>query len=336
MMAAMTAATKTFNILSVMIRWFRLGCLIINHMLESNTLRKKYRMNFGKRHANMWSMVYQSDITSMVNIRMNRRAFKRLCEYLESKGGLCNSKHMLVDEQVAMFLDTLTHNEKNRIIVNRFQRSGETIMPDNETDERWKWFKGCLGALDGKYIKVRVPTDDRKPYRTRKGEICTNVLGVCTRDLVFSYVLAGWEGSAADSRVLRDAISRPNGLKIPRGTYYLCDAGYTNGEGFLTPFRGQRYHLNDWSNPPTTAKELYNKKHSSTRNVIERCFGLIKARWAILRDNSYHPIESMPLAVDHIQDGNEHDDVISTVEISNEWSDQRYNLANAMFNEFNI
>lgn len=29
------------------------------------------------------------------------------------------------------------------------------------------------------------------------------------------------------------------------GTYYLCDAGYTNGEGFLTPYRGQRYHLND-------------------------------------------------------------------------------------------
>ncbi|GJT91852.1 ALP1-like protein [Tanacetum coccineum] len=178
---------------------------------------------------------------------------------------------------------------------------------------------------------------------------------------MFTYVLTGWEGSKADSRVLRDAISMPNVLKIPHGTYYLCDAGYTNGEGFLTPFRGQRYHLNDWSNPPTTAKELYNKKHSSARNVIERCFGLIKARWAILRDNSYHPIESMPriiiacclmhnfirtemtqdpldneVPVDHTQDGNEHDDVISSVEVSNEWSDQRDILANAMFDEFNI
>ncbi|GJX59657.1 retrotransposon protein, putative, ty1-copia subclass [Tanacetum coccineum] len=46
------------------------------------------------------------------------------------------------------------------------------------------------------------------------------------------------EGSAADSRVLRDAISRPNGLKVTRGSYYLCDAGYTNGDGFLTPYRG--------------------------------------------------------------------------------------------------
>ncbi|KAL0367509.1 UNVERIFIED_CONTAM: hypothetical protein Sradi_3641000 [Sesamum radiatum] len=32
----------------------------------------------------------------------------------------------------------------------------------------------------------------------------------------FIYVLAGWEGSAADSRVLRDAITHPTGLKIAR------------------------------------------------------------------------------------------------------------------------
>lgn len=32
-------------------------------------------------------------------------------------------------------------------------------------------------------------------------------------------------------------------------------------------------------------------RHSSTRNVIERCFGILKARWGILRDNSYYPID---------------------------------------------
>jgi len=35
--------------------------------------------------------------------------------------------------------------------------------------------------------------------------------------LKFICVLAGWEGSAHDSRVLGDALSRPNGLKIPEG-----------------------------------------------------------------------------------------------------------------------
>lgn len=44
-----------------------------------------------------------------------------------------------------------------------------------------------------------------------------NVLGVCTPNMEFSYVLSGWEGSAHDGRVLRNALSRPDGLKVPRG-----------------------------------------------------------------------------------------------------------------------
>ena len=57
------------------------------------------------------------------------------------------------------------------------------------------------------------------------------------------------------------------------GYYYLVDAGYTNGKGFLAPYRGQRYHLNEWreGHMPTTHEEFFNMKHSTTRNVIERC-----------------------------------------------------------------
>ncbi|KAK3192942.1 hypothetical protein Dsin_024252 [Dipteronia sinensis] len=71
------------------------------------------------------------------------------------------------------------------------------------------------GALDGTYIEVTVPESEKPRYRTRKGHIATNVLGACTRDLKFVDVLSGWEGSAIDSRVLRDVITRHNGLKVP-------------------------------------------------------------------------------------------------------------------------
>lgn len=65
-----------------------------------------------------------------------------------------------------------------------------------------------------------IPPKEEKPrYRTRKGKIATNVLGVCCPNMQFIYVLAGWEGSAHDGRVLRDAISRPHGLKVPQGNY---------------------------------------------------------------------------------------------------------------------
>ena len=39
----------------------------------------------------------------------------------------------------------------------------------------------------------------------------------------FVYILAGWEGSAADSRVLSDALSKD--FIVPQGKYYLADAG---------------------------------------------------------------------------------------------------------------
>ncbi|CAN1129937.1 hypothetical protein LINPERPRIM_LOCUS12947 [Linum perenne] len=61
----------------------------------------------------------------------------------------------------------------------------------------------------------------------------------------FIYCPARWEGLAHDSRVLRDAFSRPGGLRVPTGTYYLCDAGYMNANVFLVPYRGQRYHLQE-------------------------------------------------------------------------------------------
>ena len=54
-------------------------------------------------------------------------------------------------------------------------------------------------------------------FRTIKCGIATNVLGVCSQDMEFIFVLPRWEGSAADSRVLRDVISRPHRLRVPEG-----------------------------------------------------------------------------------------------------------------------
>ncbi|GJS41692.1 hypothetical protein Tco_0566735, partial [Tanacetum coccineum] len=43
----------------------------------------------------------------------------------------------------------------------------------------------CLGALDGTYIQCLVPLEDKPRYRTRKNDIATNVLGVCSQDMQF-------------------------------------------------------------------------------------------------------------------------------------------------------
>ncbi|TYK19875.1 retrotransposon protein [Cucumis melo var. makuwa] len=241
-------------------------------------------------------------------------------------------------------------------------------MPNDCTDQRWRWFENCLGALDGTYIKVNVPASDQARYRTHKGEVATNVLDVCDRKGDFVYVRAGWKGSAADSRILRDAISRPNDLKVFKDSYqrhcyyYLVNVGYPNAEGFLTPYRGQRYQLQEWhdaENTPSTSKEFSNMKHLSARNVIERAFDILKGRWAILRGKSYYPVEvqcrtilaccllhnliNREMTTFDIQDDiyevdsthvTSAADDIYYIETSNEWTRWRDDLAEEMFSDW--
>ncbi|XP_073154181.1 uncharacterized protein [Henckelia pumila] len=47
----------------------------------------------------------------------------------------------------------------------------------------------------------------------------------------FIYALTGWEGSAADARVLRDAIHRQNGLKVPRDMEFRTSISKGRGKG---------------------------------------------------------------------------------------------------------
>ncbi|XP_060962712.1 protein ALP1-like isoform X1 [Cannabis sativa] len=375
------------NVLHVVQWFFKLWEKIIEHSIESSSLgRQLYILDIFANRQIVHQIAYESDVICFDQLRMNRKAFSTLCIMLETRGGLKASKYLQVDEQVAMFLHVIAHHVKNRVVRFRFMRSGETISKyfhnvlhsiirlhgellkrpepvlENSTDERWKWFKNCLGALDGTHIRVRVSMNDKPKYRTRKGEIATNVLGVCSQDLQFIYVLPGWEGSAADGRVLRDAIRRTNGLCVPNGYYYLVDAGYTNCKGFLAPYRGQRYHLNQWEdgNPPRNSQEFFNMKHSSARNVIERCFGAIKSRWAILRSPSFYPIKTqnriilaccllhnfirreMPTdntymhSENEINSGDEEDvdGSIRSIEASEEWTTFRNNLAHEMYSEW--
>ena len=47
------------------------------------------------------------------------------------------------------------------------------------------------------------------------------MLAACTFDLKFTYVLTGWEGTASDSRIIKDALIGEDKLIIPDGKYYL-------------------------------------------------------------------------------------------------------------------
>ncbi|XP_008246025.1 PREDICTED: uncharacterized protein LOC103344180 [Prunus mume] len=153
------------------------------------------------------------EVDCIEQLRVSKNAFKSLCTILHGKDGLTLTRNVSIEESVAIFLNILAHNLK---------------------------FK-AIGALDGIHIPVTVSAEERPRYRNRKRDISTNVLGVCDPDLKFIYVIYGWKGYASYAHVLRDVLAMDNPFQVLSDKYYLVDARYANGQGFLT-----RYHLNEW------------------------------------------------------------------------------------------
>jgi len=108
----------------------------------------------------------------------------------------------------------------------------------------WPFFHGCLGAIDGSHIPISPPAALQGLYRNRKGFLSQNCLFICSFDMLFKYVLTGWEGAATDARVWADALLK--GFSVPEGYYYLADAGYPHCNELLVPYRNVRYHLQEW------------------------------------------------------------------------------------------
>ncbi|KAK9280578.1 hypothetical protein L1049_014272 [Liquidambar formosana] len=141
--------------------------------------------------------------------------------------------------------------------------------------------------------------------------------------------------------------------------YYVVDAGYPNMPGFLAPYKGERYHLQDYRG---------GRNPRNLRNVIERCFGVLKARFPILkampaypvsvqkfiviaacvvhnfirqevqRDNLFTQFENEELVVDdseHVVDDAPNLDRIIQAQSQQEMEKFRDDLANAIFNAYN-
>lgn len=141
-------------------------------------------------------------------------------------------------------LDALTSEKIYGAFVKLPTRNSPVSDEIRESVDFWPFFRDCIGAIDGSHIPAFVPESMRVRFRDRKGQISQNVLAACSMDMVFLYVLPGWEGSAADSRVFESA--RRQDFRIPDGRYYLADAGYGNCDALLVPYRGVRYHLKEW------------------------------------------------------------------------------------------
>ncbi|KAL7592227.1 hypothetical protein Lser_V15G33234 [Lactuca serriola] len=230
---------------------------------------------------------------------MSRESFFRLCAHFRVNYTLEDRKHVSVEEKITMFFMMIGHNQRYVIIKRRFQHSKQTshkffyevldkmllfvhdiivptsfnLSPNISGHNRrlQRIFKGAVGALDDTLIHVVVLANKRDLYRSReKGDCYQNVL----------------EGITHDSRILSEPLANPHApiMLPPSDKYYLYVAAYANIRGFIALYRNVRYWLGDFRRRRAlTNKEKFNHAHAKLRNVIERGFGVLKARFSILK-----------------------------------------------------
>jgi len=254
--------------------------------------------------------------------RMSPDLFHRLHSMLVQSYGLQSSTKCTSIEALGMFLWMLGSPQSARQADDRFERSLATVSrvfakvlksvvklaadiikpqdpefstmhPRLGSRRFFPYFNGCIGAIDGTHVPCVVPKSLFMQNLSRKGITMQNVMVACDFDMRFTFVLSGWPGSVHDMRPFNDALTTYANVfpHPPAGKFYLVDSGYRNQIGYLAPYKGTKYHLQEYRNaaPPQGMEETFNYAHSSLRNVVERSIGVLKMKWRMIKEVPAYP-----------------------------------------------
>jgi len=168
--------------------------------------------------------------------RITPDMFYRLHKVLTDEYDLKDTKKSTSTEALGMFLWMVGAPQSYRQADDRFERSLATVHnmfyrvlpcvvalgndiikpvdpefstmhPRVRNRRFYPEFKRCIGAIDGSHFPVLVPQDKFVQHLCRKGITTQNVMAACDFDMIFTFLLAGWPGSAHDTRVFEDAMT---------------------------------------------------------------------------------------------------------------------------------
>jgi hypothetical protein len=124
--------------------------------------RRRPRITYGPMHERdrirfdyLNQKIWQCDVTCRNMLRFDRGPFFRLCDILRDRKLLEDSVHLTVEQQVAMFLHTIGHNLRNRVVATNFGRSFST------TSIYFRAVLHAIGELRNDYIRppsLEIPT----------------------------------------------------------------------------------------------------------------------------------------------------------------------------------
>lgn len=157
-----------------------------------------------------------------------------------------------------------------------------------EDFEKYTNFPNCIGAIDGKHIRLVKPHQSGSLYYNYKNFFSLVLLAICDANYCFTYIDIGSFGKDNDSNIFKnssfykllidDKLNIPPTKQIgpnPNDLFpfvFVADEAFSLTESVLRPYSG---------NQISEIKRIFNYRLTRARRYIECSFGILANKWRI-------------------------------------------------------
>lgn len=150
---------------------------------------------------------------------------------------------------------------------------------------------GCLGAS---YIPITGSRLENDIYCTNDGYTAVILQAVCSSNLQFINIFAGWPGSASNATVWQNSalyrrlMSDPESL-LPSNTHLIANISYPLDHFLVVPYKDNRVL--------TPKHKAFNKTLNSTLVLIDEAFKMLKSRCRRLNCLDMNRMDRIPSVI---------------------------------------
>ncbi|XP_061566257.1 putative nuclease HARBI1 [Cololabis saira] len=134
-------------------------------------------------------------------------------------------------------------------------------------------FNKAVGAMDGYHIRIKPPKHNELDYLNYNQFHSIQCQAICDSNGSFLDIFVGYGGSVHDTCIFKNSPVYVDALYPPPGYFLLADDGYPCLELPVTVITPYGHPLQG------RIQEKFNSRHSRAHSIIERSFGMMKARW---------------------------------------------------------
>ena len=159
-----------------------------------------------------------------------------------------------------------------------------------EKEFRLRWnLPNCLGAIDGKHIRINKPPGSGSLFHNYKGFFSIVLLGLVDANYKFIWADVGGSGSNSDAQIFNS--SQLKEKILDKSIQFPPDKPLPNDDKPFPHFLvgDDAFALATWMMKPyarfrglSIAERIFNYRLSRARRVVENAFGIMALRWQVL------------------------------------------------------